>query len=164
MTYSTLTRRTPLRAKPKQWVKPERRIVLVRSTLPVRRAVMATDFAPAAPVPKRAYVRSAALREAYRLIPCQFDEAGVICGRPDTCCCHSNLLEHGKGRGIKADDSIAAAGCVRHHYELDQGKTWSKQERRERFERAHQRSVALLLRRGLWPASVPAPFPEAACA
>lgn len=109
------------------------------------------------PVPKRVYVRSPALREAYRLIPCQFMFDGVLCGQADTCCCHANAGIFGKGLGIKADDSRAAAGCPVHHRLLDQGSTWTKHERRIRFWGAHVRSVRLLADTGQWPASIPLP-------
>ena len=108
------------------------------------------------PVPKRQPVVSKTLREAYRLLPCQFDGPdGGICGRQDgtVCCCHSNQLKDGKGMGQKADDTKAAAGCGACHAELDQGKVWSKAERRERFDRAAARSRALLISMGLWPAT-----------
>lgn len=49
---------------------------------------------------------------------------------------HSNLLEHGKGRGLKAHDGMAAWLCYRCHAELDQGTRLSKQERMEYTMRA----------------------------
>jgi len=44
---------------------------------------------------------------------------------------HSNLLEHGKGKSIKADDSMVAWLCYKCHTEVDQGNKMSKAERRE---------------------------------
>lgn len=111
--------------------------------------------------PKREYVRSQALREAYRLIPCQFPLITLdsICGKEDgtVCCCHSNQLLNGKGMAIKADDSQAAAGCSTCHHELDQGRAWTWAERVQRFCIARRRSHALLVERGLWPSGVPLP-------
>jgi hypothetical protein len=43
---------------------------------------------------------------------------------------HSNLLEHGKGKGLKAHDGMIAWLCMRCHSELDQGRSMSKEERR----------------------------------
>lgn len=64
---------------------------------------------------------------------------------------HSNQLQHGKGRGIKASDEYTAALCLKCHYELDQGKNLSKDERVEMWEKAHKRTVAELKRLGVWP-------------
>lgn len=113
------------------------------------------------PVPKRQAIVSKTLREAYRLLPCQFDgdTSAGICGREDgtVVCCHSNQLRDGKAMSQKADDSRAAAGCFTCHAELDQGKAWTKDERRERFDRAADRSRALLEAMSLWPAELCAP-------
>lgn len=60
-------------------------------------------------------------------------QACVMCGCQDgtIVSAHSNLLEHGKGKGIKAHDGMTAWLCMRCHVELDQGSHMSKQERRE---------------------------------
>lgn len=57
----------------------------------------------------------------------------VSCGNEDGtgCAAHSNLLEHGKGKGIKAHDGMHAWLCYRCHSEYDQGNKMSKAERRE---------------------------------
>lgn len=56
-----------------------------------------------------------------------------MCGSQDgtVVAAHSNLLEHGKGRGLKAHDGMHAWLCYRCHTELDQGRKMSKEERRE---------------------------------
>jgi len=64
---------------------------------------------------------------------------------------HSNQLQHGKGRGIKASDEFTAALCLKCHYELDQGKNLSKEERIDMWENAHKRTKAELIRLGVWP-------------
>lgn len=99
------------------------------------------------------YVRSPALIEACRQIPCQH------CGAEDgtVCAAHSNWSEHGKGRGIKASDIYVASLCHRCHSELDQGSMWSREERRRIWDVAHFRTVVLLNKLGLWPAGVPQP-------
>lgn len=64
---------------------------------------------------------------------------------------HSNQIKHGKSKGIKASDEFTAALCLKHHYELDQGKNLSKEERIDMWENAHKRTKAELNRLGLWP-------------
>lgn len=61
------------------------------------------------------------------------DQACVMCGAQDGSIvwAHSNLLEHGKGKGQKAHDGMGAFLCYRCHYEYDQGKRMSKEERRD---------------------------------
>lgn len=56
-----------------------------------------------------------------------------MCGSQDgtVVAAHSNLLEHGKGKGIKAHDGMAAWLCYRCHSQLDQGTELSKNERRD---------------------------------
>ena len=64
---------------------------------------------------------------------------------------HSNQLKHGKGRGIKASDEFTAALCIKHHYEIDQGSSLSKQERIDMWDKAHEKTVIALKEQGLWP-------------
>lgn len=63
----------------------------------------------------------------------------------------------GKGRGIKADDNLVAALCLRCHYDIDQGAELSKEERQALWQAAHASTVKLLVERGKWPADVPVP-------
>ncbi len=74
-----------------------------------------------------------------------------------TVACHSNLLIHGKGRSIKADDNLCASLCHACHMALDQGSKLSKSERIEMWTQAHKRTVRLLVSRGEWPMDVPIP-------
>jgi len=69
---------------------------------------------------------------------------------------HSNW-GGGKGRGIKADDNLVAALCLRCHYEIDQGKTLSKQERQEMWAAAHRKTVDKLVALDLWPSDIKIP-------
>jgi len=70
---------------------------------------------------------------------------------------HSNW-GGGKGRGIKADDNLVAALCLACHYEIDQGKDLTKEERQRKWAEAHICTVLLLCKQGRWPVEVPLPF------
>ena len=61
----------------------------------------------------------------------------------------------GKGRGIKATDSACASLCHRCHMEVDQGRTMSRNERVQVWTDAHLKTVAELVRLGLWPKGIP---------
>jgi hypothetical protein len=61
---------------------------------------------------------------------------------------HSNQLRDGKGKSIKAHDYRTAALCYSCHMELDQGKRWSKVERRELWEEAHRQTMGWLIETG----------------
>lgn len=103
--------------------------------------------------PKHEYVRSPKLMQAYRKIPCQacgIDD-GTVAGA------HSNQAAHGKGRGIKASDDQAASLCHACHHAIDQGRSMSRSERVRVWADARVKTVAELLKRGLWPADVPLP-------
>lgn len=106
-----------------------------------------------APQPKRAYVRSKALREAYRLIPCQ----GCQVSDGTVVCAHSNWGVHGKGGHIKADDNRAASLCSTCHMSLDQGSKLSEDQRKQFWWSAHVKSIMLLCQQSLWPPGVPVP-------
>ena len=71
--------------------------------------------------------RNRKLLDLARCQPC------VMCGSADgtVVAAHSNLLEHGKGKGLKAHDGMMAWLCYRCHSELDQGRKMSKEERRD---------------------------------
>lgn len=159
MKRTALLRRTPLRSKRP----PPRPAKQVEYTPRPRAAAVAMVDASArlvVPVPKTSYVRSKPLREAYRLLPCQFDrEGGGLCGLMDgtVCCAHSNWSVHGKGKSIKASDDRGASACARHHAELDQGSAWTQEVRQARWWDAHVRSVRLLVLLGAWPAGIPVP-------
>jgi len=104
--------------------------------------------------PKFRYIRSKALLKAVASLPCQ------LCGHLWTQAAHSNQAIHGKGRGIKASDIYTAALCQHHHYEIDQGKELSKQDRIDAWNYAHQKTVAELLERNMWPKNIPLPTGE----
>lgn len=108
-----------------------------------------------AAAPKREYVRSKALREAYRLIPCQ------ACGADDgtVVCAHANESWAGKGMGIKACDSRAASLCYSCHVRLDQGSDMTREQRRAFWLAAHIKTIAALVTGGHWPKHIPSPQP-----
>jgi hypothetical protein len=73
------------------------------------------------------------MHRSRRLLDMARDQACVMCGSRDgtIVAAHSNLLEHGKGRSIKADDGMSAWLCYRCHTEYDQGSSMSKAEKRD---------------------------------
>ena len=75
----------------------------------------------------------------------------VECGANDgaTVWAHSNLLEHGKGRGIKAHDAAGMFLCARCHAELDSGTSMNREEKREFTMRNIVRTHARLWDLGL---------------
>lgn len=103
--------------------------------------------------PKFAYIRSKALLTACREIPCQ--HCGVADGT--VCAAHSNQARHGKGRSIKASDIYVASLCTKCHADLDQGAQMTREERAGMWDNAHRNTVRTLVKRGLWPLTVPVP-------
>jgi hypothetical protein len=78
-------------------------------------------------------------------------------GRAIWCKQRTQIGGGGKGRGVKADDNLVAALCFKCHYEIDQGKELSKEERQEKWQRAHTATVKELYLQGNWPIDVPIP-------
>lgn len=102
--------------------------------------------------PKHKYVRSQKLLKLVAGLSCQ------SCGMDNGVqAAHSNW-GGGKGRGIKADDNLVAALCQACHYEIDQGKDLSKEERQRKWAEAHIGTVLLLCKQRKWPIEVPLPF------
>jgi hypothetical protein len=88
--------------------------------------------------------RSQYLLERVRESACQH------CGTRDgtIVAAHSNQLRDGKGKSIKAHDYRIAALCFKCHYNLDQGNTLTKEERREMWEEAHRKTIGWLFDEG----------------
>jgi nitrite reductase/ring-hydroxylating ferredoxin subunit len=88
--------------------------------------------------------RNKKLLEIVRQFSCQ------NCGIQDNTvvAAHSNQLRDGKGKGIKAHDYRIASLCHKCHYEIDQGKKLSKEERIEFWEAAHRKTIACLFEQG----------------
>lgn len=53
--------------------------------------------------------------------------------------CHSNQSRHGKGMGIKASDVFTVPGCFECHYQIDQGKDMTREERFSAWGKAFDR-------------------------
>ena len=58
-----------------------------------------------------------------------------------TVAAHSNEIIHGKGRGIKANDSMSAWACHACHTMLDQGNEFTKRQKAKIFDEAWYRQV-----------------------
>ena len=96
-------------------------------------------------IPKFSYFRSKAHLKNVASLPCQ------NCGMEgQTQAAHSNWAEHGKGRGIKASDIFTAALCQTCHAELDQGQHLSKEQRRQLWEAAFERTKQRLKQENKW--------------
>jgi predicted nucleic-acid-binding Zn-ribbon protein len=76
-------------------------------------------------VQKHQYVRSKKLLKLVAGLDCQ------ACGSGNMVQAAHTNWGGGKGRGVKADDNLVAALCLKCHYEIDQGKELSKEERQE---------------------------------
>lgn len=87
--------------------------------------------------------RSEKLRRAVAEQPC------VNCGRHGcTQAAHANLLEYGKGRGLKASDAALMALCDECHRELDQGMSMDKAQRRDFQQTMIARTLVRLIEDG----------------
>lgn len=94
------------------------------------------------------YYRDRALLDAVYQIDCTLQIPGVCeggAGEP----AHSNQSRHGKGGSIKAHDCFVAAGCRSCHRELDQGKRFTREEKADIWQRAHERTLLQLFQQGL---------------
>ena len=66
---------------------------------------------------------------AIRKLPC------IRCGNPNSQAAHSNSAKHGKGRGIKADDSFTVPLCHVCHSDFDQYKLGNREQSEAMFEK-----------------------------
>ena len=100
-------------------------------------------------VQKQAYRNRKLLDLAHDVDNCLFQIPGVCAGYTGGCVpAHSNNLEDGKAAGHKAQDFRQVASCVQCHYEYDSGKKFTKQEKRDFFERGWQRTIAYYFLKG----------------
>ena len=103
---------------------------------------------------KHNYVRSKKLLKLVAGLDCQACGSGQMVQAA-----HTNW-GGGKGRGIKADDNLVAALCLKCHFEVDQGKDLTKDERQLMWYLAHNLTVAKLCEQGKWPVDIPVPTME----
>ncbi|WP_315384740.1 hypothetical protein [Microvirgula aerodenitrificans] len=73
-------------------------------------------------------------------------EQCVLCGAFGVQVAHRN---QGKGMGLKNSDCLTAALCPSCHHEIDNGITLTRDERRERMDRAIVLTIERLAERGL---------------
>lgn len=92
------------------------------------------------------HVRDRALLDLAYEFPCLLRLPMCEGGRGEPA--HSNQSKHGKGGMIKAHDCFHVPGCRACHRELDQGKTMSREEKFEVWDRAFLEYTVLLWRAG----------------
>lgn len=150
---TTPMKRTAFASKGWPPLERERAIRSMPSVDPARFRLPVPVVGVAAPVSKATYIRSKALREAYRLIPCQ------ACGANDgtVVCAHANEGWAGKGMGIKASDENGASLCFACHSHLDQGSDMTRDERRAFWLAAHLKTIPALVAAGYWPKDIQVP-------
>ena len=73
-------------------------------------------------------MRDAKRLAAVRKLPC------IRCGNPHSQAAHSNSAKHGKGRGIKADDSKTICLCQSCHFQFDTFQLGSRAESEAMFD------------------------------
>ncbi len=83
-------------------------------------------------------MRSPKRLAAIRKLPC------VRCGNPNSQAAHSNFGEHGKGKGIKADDKYTIPLCHSCHIDFDQYKTMGREESKEWFDKMLEKTERML--------------------
>jgi hypothetical protein len=74
--------------------------------------------------------RNKRMLELCRELPCQ------CCGRNNGTIVAAHRNE-GKGMGLKVSDALVASLCFECHSEMDNGKTLTKDERRDMWNRAY---------------------------
>lgn len=94
--------------------------------------------------PKDKIYRNESLRRAVASLPCQ------NCGlEGSTQASHSNQLSDGRGIGHKTSDSMLAALCCACHYQIDYGKSMTREEKRIVWDIAHRSTMRELIEQEL---------------
>lgn len=75
---------------------------------------------------------------AIRKLPC------VRCGSSPSQAAHSNFGEHGKGKGIKANDNYTIPLCYSCHMVFDQYRDMGREESRLWFEKMLEKTELML--------------------
>lgn len=136
LTRSAPMKRTPFKAKAKA---PERREA--KQVQYVARPREVATASVAQPVPKEDHFYSEAWRRAVAGLPC------VLCNRwNETQAAHRNESKAG-GKKLM-DDCWTAALCVACHSAIDQGKDFTREERRQRLDLAILLTIRALARAG----------------
>lgn len=78
-----------------------------------------------------------------KLLDCARDQPCMHCGAEDgtVVAAHSNQSKHGKGMSIKAHDCFVAFLCSRCHHDIDQGSKLSREERRDLWQDAFEKTL-----------------------
>lgn len=84
-------------------------------------------------------MRDAKRLSAVRSLPC------LKCGNPNSQACHSNWSEHGKGKGLKADDQFTIPLCQSCHSDFDQYKNMSKEQSKAWFMKMFEKTNRMLI-------------------
>jgi hypothetical protein len=101
--------------------------------------------------PKQHYFRSRTHLMNVASLPCQ---NCYIEGQ--TQAAHSNWVDlGGKARGLKASDEYTAALCQSCHQQIDSGAKLTKEQRRELWTMAWQKTMNRLKSSGQWPDHLP---------
>ena len=80
------------------------------------------------------YLKTKAYRNPQLLKLAKDAPCAICCSYGTTVSAHSNLLEHGKGMGRKADDCYIAFLCQKCHSRIDQGAGTYLEKKQEWFE------------------------------
>lgn len=84
------------------------------------------------------YLKACRGQQCFLAIP------GICRGEVETIVpCHANWGAYGKGLGLKAKHIYTVPGCMRCHYELDQGFSLTKEVKRATWEWAYTRWVGV---------------------
>lgn len=83
-------------------------------------------------------MRSTKRLNEIRALPC------VRCGYPHSQAAHSNFSEHGKGKGIKADDKYTIPLCHSCHQWFDQYRGMGLVESKEWFDKMLEKTERML--------------------
>jgi putative hemolysin len=137
-----LTRSTPMKRGGFKAKAPERREAkqVQYVARPREVATAAVQLPMAQPVLKDSRHESEAWRRAVAALPC------VLCRREGgTQAAHRN---EGKGMALKTDDALTAALCTACHSAIDQGKDFTREERRQRLDLAILLTIRALARAG----------------
>lgn len=148
-----LTRKTPLkRHKSMARGKPlKSKAPMIRATKPMPPPRAAMKARKRGKKPPKTIYRNQALLDLAEGEECLLRVPRYCQGTKDTTvACHSNRLQDGKGKGIKAHDWAIAFGCVGCHYFLDQS-TASHALKLSYFVPGLRLTRARIMALGKWP-------------